>query len=427
MENLTTKGVDERTLKLSIIEGALYTLAFNATQGFVYSTLALHFNFSPVMVSVVAVLPATSQIVQFFTPLVYRLIPSKSKAIFWLALVARASFIIVPVALLMNYESSTIVALPFVLFNVLNNIVGNLWSSAMKSLVPEERRNTYFAFRNSVATFAGLVGWLFYSSMLQLMDRKNGLMVSYLFSSVIFVLTAYLLRLHRIPETKETQFSLLAPLGTLKNLKFRKFIGFVVFWNFAIQFAGPFFSYFEVSYLRVPYSYLGFLNLLSSVITMLAYFFFGKVSNYFGEKNMIKFGIVLTFASVSMYSFMNTSNYNFLIILATIFASTGWSAINLNYFTLLLKISEEPSEIYFSMHAFVAGISSLLASYLGGFVLGYIKVLDFGRFSPYNVLFLFALLMRVAVFIYFSKLELGSCQRDMRFVEMGYRMITRRF
>jgi len=128
MENLTTKGVDERTLKLSIIEGALYTLAFNATQGFVYSTLALHFNFSPVMVSVVAVLPATSQIVKFFTPLVYRLIPSKSKAIFWLALVARASFIIVPVALLMNYESSTIVAVPFVLFNVLNNIVGNLWS-----------------------------------------------------------------------------------------------------------------------------------------------------------------------------------------------------------------------------------------------------------------------------------------------------------
>ncbi|ODN30892.1 MFS transporter [Fervidobacterium thailandense] len=427
MEKLNYKVVDERTLKLSVIEGALYTIAFNATQGFVYSTLALHFNFSPVIVSVVAVLPATSQIVQFFTPLVYRLIPSKSKAIFWLALVARASFIIVPVALMINYENGIIVAIPFVVFNVLNNIVGNLWTSAMKSLVPEERRNTYFAFRNSVATFAGLVGWLFYSSVLQVMDRKNGLLVSYLFSSVIFVLTAYLLKLHRIPEAKETHFSLLAPLSTLKIAKFRKFIGFVVFWNVAIQFAGPFFSYFEVSYLKVPYSYLGFLNLLSAVVTMLAYSFFGRVSNYFGEKNMIKFGIALTFASVSMYSFMNTSNYKFLIVLATIFASTAWSAINLNYFTLLLKISEEPSEIYFSMHAFVAGVSSLFASYLGGLVLSFIRTMDFGRLSPYNVMFLFALLMRVAVFIYFSKLELGSCQRDMRFVEMGYRMITRRF
>jgi len=74
-----------RTMRLSVIEGALYTLAFNATQGFVYSTLALYFNFDPVLVSVLAVLPASSQLVQFFSPVIYKIIPSRKKAIFWIA------------------------------------------------------------------------------------------------------------------------------------------------------------------------------------------------------------------------------------------------------------------------------------------------------------------------------------------------------
>nr|MBP9518768.1 MFS transporter [Fervidobacterium sp.] len=82
---------DNRTLKLSVAEGAIYTLAFNATQGFVYSTLAMYYNFDPVLLSVVAVLPSTAQIIQFFAPLVYRFIPSKHKAIYWFAFIARTS------------------------------------------------------------------------------------------------------------------------------------------------------------------------------------------------------------------------------------------------------------------------------------------------------------------------------------------------
>ncbi|WP_290852327.1 hypothetical protein [Fervidobacterium sp.] len=92
-----------RTMRLSVIEGALYTLAFNATQGFVYSTLALYFNFDPVLVSVLAVLPASSQLVQFFSPVIYKIIPSRKKAIFWIAFIARASFVIIPLSLSNGY------------------------------------------------------------------------------------------------------------------------------------------------------------------------------------------------------------------------------------------------------------------------------------------------------------------------------------
>lgn len=402
-------------------------LAFNATQGFVYSTLAVEYDFSPVTVSVIATLPATAQVVQFFAPLIYKLIPSKRSAIFYLALVGRSSFWLIPLASVLDVKLGFIVALPFFLFNILNNIAGSLWTSAMRSLVPEHLRGSYFGFRNTVATFSGLVGWLFYSVMLQKLDRSTGLTVSYTFAALVFTLTAFLLKLHYIPETKVTELGVLAPLRTLRNRRFANFIAFVLLWNFAIQFAGPFFSYFEVSYLKVPYTFLGLVNLLNSALTMFFYPFYGRITQYFGEKNMIRFGITASLMIPFCYSLMTPANYKPLLLTTVFVSAVAWSAINLCYFNLLLKISEEPSELFVSMHSFVAGISSLASSYLGGVTFEALKDLRLGPLSAFNVMFALALALRLSALAFFVRLDLGQSIRDMRFVEVGYRIITRRY
>ncbi|KAF2961458.1 MFS transporter [Fervidobacterium sp. 2310opik-2] len=417
----------EKTMKLSIFEGALYTFSFNATQGFVYSTLAMEYGFSPVVLSVIAVLPSTAQIIQLFTPMIYKLIPSKRKAIFWTSLIARSSFIIIPISMLLEIKSYKIIVLPFIVFNILNSIVGNLWTSAMKNIVPEEKRNRYFGFRNTVATFAGLTAWVLFSVILQFLDRKVGLLIIYSLSAGIFIYTSYLLYLHSIPETKVVDFGISAVFSTLKNKKFARFLGFVFVWNFAIQFAGPFFSYFEVSQLKVPYSYLGFLNVINSVLAMFLYTFYGKISTKVGEKNMIRYGITLALAIPLIYSFMTPSNYKYLLIIDVIVTALGWSAINLSYFTLLLKISDEPSENFISLHAFVAGLASLIASYSGGKVLSAIKDIEFGFLTGYNILFMIAFILRIIALIYFIKLNLGEDKRNLRFTQIAYMIVTRRF
>jgi len=419
--------VDKRTLKLSIAEGALYTIAFNATQGFVYSTLALHYDFSPILLSIVAVLPSTAQIIQFFTPLIYRFIPSKHKAIFWSALIARTVFILIPIAMLMNIKNKFIIAIPFFIFSILNSIVGSLWTSAMKNIVPEKERSRYFGFRNTVSTFAGLIAWVFYSIILQYLPRKLGLLIVYSVSAVLFIVTAYLLKLHNIPETQVAEYGLLMPFKSLKNRRFRKFLAFVFVWNFAIQFAGPFFSYFEVSQIKVPYSYLGIVNIINSLLSMFLYSLYGKVAPKLGEKNMIRYGITLALAIPLIYSFMNTNNYKWLLVIDVIISALAWSAINLCYFTLLLEITDEPSEIYISMQAFVAGIASLIASYLGGLVLNTIKDTRIFIFTGYNILFLIAFVLRLYALIFFINLDLGERHKNLKFSEISYRIITRKF
>lgn len=408
-----------KTMKLSVLEGALYTLAFNATQGFVYSTLALYYDFDPLLVSVLAVLPATSQLIQFLTPLIYKLIPSKQKAIFWLALVARAGFIILPISLIGKIRNDIIVAIPFVVFSVLNSLVGSLWTSAMKNIVPEEQRNRYFGMRNTFATFAGLIAWVLYSVILQYFEREIALLLIYSVSSIIFIITAYLLYLHDIPETKIAEYSLLMPLRTLSNRKFRNFLVFVFIWNFAIQFAGPFFSYFEVSQLKVPYSYLGVLNVVNSVLAMFFYTFYGKVTSNVGEKNMIRYGITLALGIPFLYSIMTPSNYKYLLLIDVTVAAMAWSAINLAYFTLLLRIVDEPSEVYISMHTFVAGVASLIASVAGGFTLKAIRDVTIGNLTGYNIMFMLAFILRFAALIYFIKMDIGESQKPLKFSEIS--------
>ncbi|MEJ5256677.1 MAG: MFS transporter [Fervidobacterium sp.] len=414
-----------KTMKLSVLEGALYTLAFNATQGFVYSTLALYYDFDPLLVSVLAVLPATSQLIQFLTPMIYKLIPSKQKAIFWLALIARTGFIVLPISIIGRIRNDIIVAVPFVLFSVLNSLVGSLWTSAMKNIVPEEQRNRYFGMRNTIATFAGLIAWVLYSLILQYFERELALLLIYSVSSVIFIVTAYLLYLHDIPETKVAEYSLLMPLGTLRNKKFRNFLLFVFIWNFAIQFAGPFFSYFEVSQLKVPYSYLGVLNVVNSVLAMFFYTFYGKVTSNIGEKNMIRYGITLALGIPFLYSIMTPSNYKYLLLIDVTVAAMAWSAINLAYFTLLLRIVDEPSEVYISMHAFVAGVASLIASLAGGFTLKAIRDVTIGNLTGYNIMFMLAFILRLAALIYFIKMDIGESHRPLKFSEISQIFLRR--
>ncbi len=420
-----------KTMKLSILEGALYTLAFNATQGFVFSTLALYFQLKPVTLSILAALPATSQLFQFFAPTLYRFQGSRKKLITTTAYIGRSAFLILLFALVFDIKSELFVAIPMVVFNFVNSFTGALWIASMRSIVSEDIRGKYFGFRNTIASVAGTLSFLLNSLILKFVPQRAGLIIIYAISSSFFLLTAYLLAKHDIPESSVKDYSILLPLESIKNVEFRKMLIFAFFWNFAIQFAGPFFSYFEVAYLKIDYAILGILSVVNSILASLFYLFFGKISTYFGNKNTLRFGLGIVLAIPLLYSLMTPRNYLYLLIIDIIVAAFGWTAINLSYFNLLLQIAREPAEFYVSTHALVAGIASLIASYLGGLTAGALKdirfVFDSLEISGYNILFFMALILRIAVYILFIKLDFGNYTRKMTFREMGYRLLTRNF
>ncbi len=419
-------------MKLSILEGAIYTLAFNATQGFVFSTLALYFQLSPVTLSILAALPATSQLFQFFAPTLYRFNGSRKKLITTTAYIGRSAFLILLFALVFDIKQELFVAIPIIVFNFVNSFTGALWTASMRSIISEDLRGKYFGFRNTMASVAGTLSFLINSFILKFAPQRIGLIIIYTLSSSFFLLTAYLLAKHEIPESSVKDYSLLLPLESLKNSEFKKMLIFAFFWNFAIQFAGPFFSYFEVAYLKIDYAILGVLSVVNSILASLFYILFGKISTHFGNKNTLRFGLSIVLCIPFLYSMMNQQNYLYLLMIDIVIAAFGWTAINLSYFNLLLQVAREPAEFYVSTHALVAGIASLIASYLGGLTADALKDIQISIgnleiISGYNFLFFIALLLRISVYILFIKLDFGNYTRKMTFREMSYRLLTRNF
>ncbi len=61
------------------MEASSYNAFYIATQGFIFTTLALYFNASPLYISIMTSFPIIAQMFQIFTPKVNNMIGSRKK------------------------------------------------------------------------------------------------------------------------------------------------------------------------------------------------------------------------------------------------------------------------------------------------------------------------------------------------------------
>ena len=154
-----------------------------------------------------------------------------------------------------------------------------------------------------------------------------------------------LLSKHEFPQNNgEEKFLKINLAQPFKRQKFQKLFNIYLFWNFAIEFSKPYFSYFEVAILNVDYNYLAAMSILNSVVAILLYLVYGALADAFGSKNVLTLGIFLSTFSPLMYFLMTPSNYRSILFLNAIFSAFAWSAINLSIFNLLLELTKDPSE-----------------------------------------------------------------------------------
>ncbi|MCQ4833352.1 hypothetical protein NE473_31020, partial [Hungatella sp. SL.1.14] len=71
-----------------------------------------------------------------------------------------------------------------------------------------------------------------------------------------------------------------AVIDPLFDSEYRKIIGLYMFWNLALQVAGPFFSVYIVTGLSLDYTYITFLGLIASSVRVVAACFWGYLGKY---------------------------------------------------------------------------------------------------------------------------------------------------
>ena len=174
-----------KTMIISIAEAASYNAFYIATQGFIFTTLALYFNASPLYISIMTSFPIIAQMFQIFTPKVNNLIGSRKNGMIVNAFISRCLFAILPILILLDVRSNNALLLIILLFSFFGTFVGNTWTALMREVVPFDLRGKYFGIRNIFSSIAGMVMLFLYTKLLGFPNLKNGLLLVTIFMAFL--------------------------------------------------------------------------------------------------------------------------------------------------------------------------------------------------------------------------------------------------
>jgi MFS family permease len=407
-----------KTMILSIMEASSYNAFYIATQGFIFTTLALYFNASPLYISIMTSFPIIAQMFQIFTPKVNNMIGSRKKGMVVNAFVSRSLFLVLPILIFLDVRSNNSLLLIILLFSFFGTFVGNTWTALMKEVVPFDLRGKYFGIRNIFSSIAGMVMLFLYTKLLELPNLKTGLLFVTILMSFFAILSAFLLSKHEFPQNNgEEKFLKINLAQPFKDKNFRNYLIFIFFWNFVIEFSKPYFSYFEVAILNVDYNYLAAMSILNSVVAILLYLVYGALADAFGSKNVLTLGIFLSTFSPLMYFLMTPSNYRSILFLNAIFSAFAWSAINLSIFNLLLELTKDPSENYIAANSLMGGMAAISASLIGGSVANVLKDTQINflgdTYHGIQIIFIIGFVLRIISVTILSEVE--AIQKPMRY------------
>ncbi|MCD6462242.1 MAG: MFS transporter [Thermotogae bacterium] len=398
----------KRSILLSIFEGGAYTGFFLISQGFFLTSLALYFRLSELALSIVFAIPSAVQLLQLFTPFVIDKVRSRKKIVIFSSICSRLPWAILLALVLMKFRTPSLFILLFAASQVALTFAGNAWNSWIKDLVPDETRGRYFGIRN---LFSGTITILLTYVYSQALD---GFPAPYNHAAIITLALIFgsvsILLLSRQYEPPHKFFGALAGLGAcLKDERFRKFLLFTFVWNSCVYFSAPYFSLYQIEFLKLPYTRIGFYAIIIGVVSIPAYYFWGILTDRFGAKTITYMGIATVAVLPGLWVFMAPSNMYRLLLVDALIAGVGWAAINLALYSLAFEVAGFNSAAYFSLFYASTSLGSMAGSVAGG-MLGKVLINSnfriFGcEFEGIKFIFLLAFFMRLSVLYLLGKVE----------------------
>ena len=286
----------ERGLRLLVIEAAFSGGAAALTTGVILTAFALHLGASNAMVGVLVSAPFLAQLLQLpAISLVERLRARKLIAVVT-SLVGRAMLAVMAGVAFFSGTVPLMVflAAQFVLCG-LGAIGSCAWNAWMRDLAPESRMGQVFARRTLLLTAISLALGLAAALALDLTPAGSQAR-NLVFAGMFAVGCATGLISARVvaamPEPTMPPSAGPVPLlallrEPLRDPNFSRLLLFVASWQFAINFATPFFTVFIVRQLHFNVSFVMVLSVVSQIANILAVRMWGTLSDRFANKSVL--------------------------------------------------------------------------------------------------------------------------------------------
>jgi MFS family permease len=290
----------------------------------------------------------------------------------------------------------------YILYILFGAVVGPSWFSLMADIVPNEIRGEYFGKRNFYTSIIGLLFVYVFSMILDHYKLLNNLAIGFIIIFTLCFLTRQisiiLVRKHYYPYViyeKKAHVKLSTFFSGLTKTNFGRFCLFVALINMGQAIAGPFFSVYMLTELNFTYEIYALILLSNSVIAILVFPIAGKLTDKYGNINVLKFGAIIIPTLPIMWIFL--TNPYAIMAGPQFFGGIGWTMFNLAASNFLIEaIPPKKRGYYLAYYNLLIGIGIFLGSLMGSILF---SIMDpFGL--SFKAVFLVSGVFRGAVVIF---------------------------
>ncbi len=286
-------------------------------------------------------------------------------------------------------------------------MVNPIWSSWIADIVPDNERAGFFARRNKLMQLVLFVATFLTGILLQ--ELQLGLPATAAFAAVFLI--PFLSRLSTVffhYKTENVRYELqLVREIKLKHLfllpSYRHELWFLVFIamiNFSVQFASPFFTPYMLGSLGFDLGLLGVITAASVLAKILAYPYWGKAIDRFGNRAVL---VSTAFAMIIIPLMWLFSTDVAWLIAFQVFSGFVWSGLDLASFNFALSmVGREVRPSFISKYNAFGGVFYAAGATAGGLFLQYFSGASLLGFSGILLVFLISGLMRLAVVVIFA-------------------------
>jgi MFS family permease len=376
--NLTQKEYyNSRTL--FIFEGCAAVGVFTLTSGAFLSGYAKYLGANDTINGIIGSTPVLAGIVQIISPLIFEKINRRKVFIAFFALLFRlilSSMVLIPVLFTGTTQRVWALALMYFLAYVIASFINPPAANWIASLTPESKRGRYFGKRESyINAFTAVLS----ISLGKVLDTFRGYDFEYggfiiVFCVVFLLALVNFTFLSSIKEPLVNKSDVIIKFKDIitipiKDKSYSQVLLMFILWNVALQVGGPFFSVYMVSGLKMQYTFITILGILSSISVIVLVRIWGKIADKKTWVFTTKASIALLGITHTLWFLMTPSTMYFLAPILFILGGASWAGIGISLFNIQFVFSPEKGRtVYIGFTAAMGGVIGFISTLIGSFI-----------------------------------------------------------
>ena len=388
------------------LEGVFSLFYILLVQGPIFTGLALLFHLDEFLLAIAASLPSMMQIFQLLASPIANRFGKRRLLVNIFNGIGRFTFSALVIFMIMRSYSPWIFLTFMAVSQIFVSIAGSIWASWMKDLIPEEVRGKVFATRNLFIS-VGNAGIIYLYSYLA--DHFSfGFEMIMVLSILGSFMSIYMMT--KIPDVPIKSTGKGFPIRVaLKDENFRNFLLFYFYWSFAVSFSSPYYHYHLIKDLKLSYTYIAHLSVITSFVAIFTYRLLSKVSDRVGHKTIAEIAIVSISLISFMWFFMNPQTYTYLTLADAIATGVFWPMMNLALLVLPMEVAFKSDPVFFGLSAATASAGGVMGSVIGGKVAKFLSNYHF-QFEGFEIfgiqfIFLIAFVLRGSAVFLLSRVK----------------------